>query len=175
MARTMFSGAIYSFLLCVATPAWAAIMDVCFVPGENCTSKIVEKINAAQTQVLVQAYNFTSVPILEALGKAKDRGVDVEIILDKSNLEPKYNGAKYVASHNIPVWIDTKPAIAHNKLIIIDGKNVIGGSFNYTMSAQKKNAENVTFAWDDSAYAQKFIDNWKSRQAISVVYTPPDS
>jgi phosphatidylserine/phosphatidylglycerophosphate/cardiolipin synthase-like enzyme len=45
----------------------------------------------------------------------------------------------------IPVWIDYEPAIAHNKVIIIDGRLVIGGSYNYTAAAQKRNAENVTF------------------------------
>ena len=55
----------------------------------------------------------------------------------------------------IPVWIDTRPAIAHNKILIIDGTEVITGSFNFTDSAQNRNAENLVFISDDKV-AQEY-------------------
>jgi len=91
---------------------------------------IVREIDAANATLLVQAYNFTSPPIIQALGRAKDRGVDVRAILDRSNEQPRYTGATYLANHGIPVLIDDRVAIAHNKVMIIDGQTVITGSFN---------------------------------------------
>ena len=64
--------------------------QVCFMSGQNCTQLIVNIINAARKQILVQAYSFTSMPIAKALVDAKRRGVDVKIILDKSQIK-KHN------------------------------------------------------------------------------------
>jgi len=91
----------------------------------------------------MQPYSFTSAPIAKALVDAKKRGVRVEAILDKSNRTDKYSAADFLANSGIPTLIDAQHAIAHNKVIIIDGEIVIGGSFNYTKAAQDKNAENV--------------------------------
>jgi phosphatidylserine/phosphatidylglycerophosphate/cardiolipin synthase-like enzyme len=54
-------------------PAWT----VCFTPGENCTGVVVDEIASARRSILVQAYSFTSVPILAALKAAHARGIDV--------------------------------------------------------------------------------------------------
>lgn len=72
------------------------------------------------------------------------RGVEVLAILDKTN-ERKYSGATLLDAATTPVWIDFEPEIAHNKIMAIDERQAIGGSYNRTASAQKRNAENVTF------------------------------
>src|SRR5271168_613977 len=59
--------------------------QVCFTPGQDCTGLIVAEIGAARSSVLVQAYSFTSAPILSALKTAHARGVDVEVIVDKTS------------------------------------------------------------------------------------------
>lgn len=43
---------------------------------------------------------------------------------------------------------------------------MIGGSYNFTAAAQKRNAENVTFI-DSSEVAKQFSDNWDSRLKVS--------
>ncbi len=113
-----------------------ATVVVCFTPGEDCTERIVKALGEAHSSILVQAYSFTSAPIAKALVDAKKRGVRVEAILDKSNRTDKYSAADFLANSGIPTLIDAQHAIAHNKVIIIDGEIVIGGSFNYTAHAQ---------------------------------------
>jgi hypothetical protein len=49
----------------------------------------------------------------------------------------------------------TAHGIAHNKVMIIDGKTVITGSFNFTKAAEEKNAENVLIT-HDAALAQRY-------------------
>jgi phosphatidylserine/phosphatidylglycerophosphate/cardiolipin synthase-like enzyme len=127
--------------------------------------------NAAKTTIKMQAYGFTSLPIIHSLQQAAGRGVEVLAILDKVN-ERRYSGSTLLEAAGIPVWIDSKPAIAHNKTIIIDGHLVIGGSFNYTASAEKRNAENVLFM-DSQALAEQFVANWQSRLAASREFNPP--
>lgn len=98
----------------------------------------------------------------------RGRGVEVLAILDKTN-ERKYSGATLLEAAGIPVWIDFEPAIAHNKIVVIDGHLTIGGSYNYTASAQKRNAENVIFT-DSADIVRQFMVNWDSRLKVSRVF-----
>lgn len=145
------------------------IIHVCFTPGQDCTHQITDQILMAKHSIFVQAYNFTSKDIANALIKAKNKGVDVKVILDKSQLTQRYSLLHYIFDAGIPVWIDTKPAIAHNKIMIIDEKEVITGSFNFTDNAQKRNAENLVFI-TDIKLAQEFIQNWYKREHQSKPY-----
>lgn len=131
---------------------------------------IVSAIDAAQREILVQAYGFTSPPIISALAKAKERGVDVGVILDRSNERGRYTGATYLSNHGIAPFIDDRVAIAHNKVMVIDAKNVITGSFNFTKAAQSKNAENVLVILDDPAIADLYAENWHKRKEQSRPY-----
>jgi phospholipase D len=150
-----------------------AQVSVCFVPAQECDTPVVEAIGRAEKFIRVQAYGFTSRPILHALADARARGVDVEAILDKSDdrpdrerAKPRRGGARFTAEAHIPTWIDSSVAIAHNKVIIIDGHLVIGGSYNYTASAERRNAENVTFI-DAPVVADFYLVNWEARKAAS--------
>lgn len=141
----------------------------CFTPGENCTAVIVTEIGRAQHSVLVQAYSFTSTPIAKALVGAKKRGVDVRTILDKSQRTEKYSGADFLANSDVPVLIDDRHAIAHNKVMVIDGETVITGSFNFTKAAQEKNAENLLILHDQEL-AKRYAENWHAHEAHSMTY-----
>ena len=142
---------------------------VWFSPNGGCTEAIVEAINGAKRSVRVQAYSFTSAPIAAAIVEAHKRGVDVVVILDKSQKTEKYSSADFVAHAGIPTFIDSKHAIAHNKIIIIDGETVLTGSFNFTKSAEEKNAENLLII-TDTALAARYLGNWTEHQKHSQAY-----
>lgn len=156
--------------------AAATSISVCFVPNEDCTQFIVDAINLAKTEVLVQAYNYTSTKILQAVVHAKkEKNLDVRVILDKSNEQPRYTGATYTQNSGIPVLIDNTVVIAHNKVIIIDGLHVITGSFNFTTSAQTKNTENVILIMDNPEVAQMYRNNWFRRAEVSRPFAAPQT
>jgi len=164
----------------LATPAFAYQMDVAchadveFSPNGGGEAMVVQAIGTARNQILLQAYNFTSPAILNALAIAKSqKHVDVRFILDKSNEEARYAPIiEQLAQLGIPIVTDYSVAIAHNKVIIIDGTDVITGSFNFTMSAQRRNAENVIWFMHCPALAIPYIQNWKNRLAVSRPYNP---
>ncbi|NEI74994.1 phospholipase D family protein [Rhizobium lusitanum] len=162
IAALLFASPIYA-----GQPA-AAKVSVCFTPAELCEDRIVDAIDRARLSIRVQAYGFTSLPIIHALQRAAGRGIEVLAILDKVN-ERKYSGATLLEAAGIPVWIDFEPAIAHNKIIVIDGRLTIGGSYNYTAAAQKRNAENVTFT-EGRELAREYLANWDSRLKVSRVF-----
>ncbi|WP_405048758.1 phospholipase D-like domain-containing protein [Rhizobium rhizogenes] len=117
-------------------PATAKI-SVCFTPAERCEECIVDEIDRARSSIRVQAYGFTSLPIIHALQRAAQRGLEVLAILDRVN-ERKYSDVTLREAAGIPIWIDFEPTMAHNKIIVIDGRLVIGGCYNFTTPAQKR-------------------------------------
>jgi phosphatidylserine/phosphatidylglycerophosphate/cardiolipin synthase-like enzyme len=135
-------------------PESCPTVTVCFTPGGNCTEAIVHAMNNAKRTILVQAYSFTSAPIAKALLVAHKRGVQVQVILDKSQRSEKYSLADFLANQGVPTMIDANHAISHNKVMIIDGEVVITGSFNFTKAAQEKNAENMLIVRDKALAAQ---------------------
>jgi phosphatidylserine/phosphatidylglycerophosphate/cardiolipin synthase-like enzyme len=153
-------------------PQWSGTtpeIKVAFSPRGGCTDAIVQQLDAAQQSVLVQAYSFTSAPIARALVQAHKRGVHVEVILDKSQRSEKYSSADFVAHAGIPTYIDAEHAIAHNKIMIIDARVVITGSFNFTKSAEEHNAENLLVI-HDPGLAAAYTANWKAHAAHSETY-----
>jgi phosphatidylserine/phosphatidylglycerophosphate/cardiolipin synthase-like enzyme len=120
-----------------------ARIAVYFSPNGGATDVVVREVNAATTQILVQAYSFTSAPIAKALLDAHKREVKVLAVLDKSNETQKYSAATFLVHAGIQTLIDDQHAIAHNKVIIIDQKVLITGSYNFTNQAEGENAENL--------------------------------
>jgi phosphatidylserine/phosphatidylglycerophosphate/cardiolipin synthase-like enzyme len=143
--------------------------QVYFSPHGGCTKAIVDALGKAKSEVLVQAYSFTSKEIAKSLIDAHKRGVSIQIILDKSNRSGKYSAGDFTAHMGIPTFIDFQHAIAHNKIIIIDRETVITGSFNFTKSAEEKNAENLLIL-RSRELAREYIDNWNEHKKHSEVY-----
>jgi phosphatidylserine/phosphatidylglycerophosphate/cardiolipin synthase-like enzyme len=141
-------------------------ISVWFSPNGGCTDAVVGAVDAGKSSILVQAYSFTSAPIAKALKDAHDRGLDVRVILDKSQRTEKYSGLTYLRHAGIPVWIDASHAIAHNKVMVIDGQTIVTGSFNFTKSAEHSNAENLLII-QDSALAKAYAQNWADHLAHS--------
>lgn len=145
------------------------VANVCFSPYGGCTRVIVEQIDNAKSEILIQAYSFTSTPIAKAIVNAHKRGVHVEIILDKSNKSKKYSAGDFTAHMGVATYIDSKHAIAHNKIIIIDKETVITGSFNFTKAAEEKNAENLLII-RNKKLAEIYIENWNKHKNHSDTY-----
>lgn len=137
-------------------------INVCFTPDENCTSLIIREIDKAQKFILVQAFSFTSRPIAQSLVAAHKRGVDVKVLIDKSQKTHPHSEYNFLRENGVSVKIDNISGIAHNKVIILDGTSVITGSFNFAKAAQNRNAENVVLIRDPKI-AKFYMQNWNNR------------
>ena len=168
-----------SFALVLAVVLWSTSLlavdkpiptiEVYFSPGGGCTEAIVDALGHAKQTVFVQAYSFTSAPIAKALTDAHARGVKVQVILDRSQKTEKYSSADFVAHAGIPCLIDSKHAISHNKVMIIDDRIVLSGSFNFTKAAEERNAENLLVI-QDASLASKYLVNWREHAKHSEAY-----
>ena len=154
------------FLLtaCIPLTTYAASITVGFSPSNeepSAESVVLSAINEAKKSLRMAAYSFTSKPVAAALVKAHNRGVDVQVVLDKSQRKETYTGATYLANEGIPVRINSNYAIMHNKFIVVDGVSVETGSFNYTRAAAEKNAENVVYLKDVPEIAKRYSVEWE--------------
>lgn len=145
-------------------------IQVYFSPHGGCTEAVVENLNKATNSVLVQAYSFTSAPVAKALVEAHRGGVKVEVILDKSQRTERYSEADFLFHSDIPTLIDAQHAIAHNRIMVIDGQTILTGSFNFTKAAENNNAENLLVI-QDAALAEKYTANWHAHERHSEPYT----
>src|SRR5262249_60651380 len=107
-------------------------ISVFFSPKGGCQDAIVRELAKARREILVQAYSFTADPLTFALVEAKKRGVTVDIVLDKSNEVERYSDLHIFLEQGLEPHIDADHAIAHNKIILIDQKVLITGSYNFT-------------------------------------------
>jgi phosphatidylserine/phosphatidylglycerophosphate/cardiolipin synthase-like enzyme len=142
---------------------------VYFSPYGGCTDAIVKELGKAKSDILVQAYSFTSKKIAKALLDAHKRGVKTQIILDHSNISGKYSAGDFTAHAGIPTFIDSAHALAHNKVMIIDRETIITGSFNFTKAAENNNAENLLIVHSKDL-AKEYIQNWELHRKHSEVY-----
>jgi len=135
-------------------------LEVFFSPKGGCTEAVVREITAARHEVLVQAYSCSSKPIAEALVAAKTRGVQVTILLDKSNEAETYSDLPLFQDQGLAPLIDAHHAIAHNKVMVIDRKTVLTGSFNFTHQAEAENAENLLVIKGNAALAKAYHERF---------------
>lgn len=126
------------------------------------TSAIIAELDGAKVSIDVQAYSFTSAPIAKAVKNAHDRGVKVRVILDKSQRTARYSSATYLFNAGVPVWIDARHRIAHNKVMLIDGRTIITGSFNFSAAAENDNAENLLVILDDAKLYARYAQNFEA-------------
>jgi phosphatidylserine/phosphatidylglycerophosphate/cardiolipin synthase-like enzyme len=141
--------------------ASAGTVELAFTPNDAVDAMLVAAVNAAEREVLVLAYTFTHPKIARALAAAHQRGVRVELVADHGQtLELPQSAVPALAREGVPVWLDANFGAAHNKVMIIDADGphaiTITGSYNFTLAAQKKNAENIVMLRDNPAVAQAY-------------------
>lgn len=169
IAGITFVGVLHNYSTSASRDISPTGVQVHFSPKGGCTEACVAAIGEATREVLVQDYSFTSAPIEQALEAAHKRGVNVRVIMDRSVLNEKSEVDALFAA-GIEVWIDSRHAIAHNKIIIIDGAIVMTGSFNFTKQAETSNAENLLRLPPSEGVGPIYEANWNAHLAHSTQF-----
>lgn len=138
-----------------------------FSPKGGCENALVQELKKARKEILVQAYSFTADPLTYGLVEAKKRGVDVEVILDRSNEVERYSDLNILLDNGLHPLIDAEHAIAHNKVMIIDKKIVVTGSFNFTNQAENQNAENLLIIRGHKELVTQYRNNFMAHKLHS--------
>lgn len=146
-------------------------LEVAFSPTDNPEALLLRVIGEARESVRVHAYVFTSRAIAGGLVAAHQRGVSVEVLADaEMNRRGGRNAAlPRLLEAGVPLAFETAYAAAHNKVLIVDpggpGCTVVTGSYNFTWSAQNRNAENVLVLRDNCPLVEAYLRNWERHRA----------
>lgn len=149
----------------------AAVLQVGFSPGAGGLRVVLNMINGAEREVRLAAYSFTSPDVVRALVAAERRGVDVKVVVDQKGNATNSSSRQalnLLVNSRIPVRLNGKFAIHHDKYVIVDRAHVQTGSFNYSRSADSRNSENVLAIWNVPELAAKYLNHWESRYAAGV-------
>lgn len=160
-------------------PLQNASVSVYFSPNGGAADAIINQIQNAHSYIDIAMYAFTSRPIGQALIDAYKRGVKVRLVMDVREAKTRYSRSRFFYKAGIP--IKTLPVaetrfvkgLMHNKFAVIDGKEVITGSYNWTASAEKLNYENLLIIRSDALakeYEKYF--NWMFNQGLD--YKPSE-
>jgi phosphatidylserine/phosphatidylglycerophosphate/cardiolipin synthase-like enzyme len=181
-AKTRLRVAVFLCLSALATVSWwqsvqaepqpAEILAIYFTPPAGGASGLIKQIDGAKKSIKVMAYGFTATNLAEALVRAKRRGVDVGLVQDEKSAQNNRETLPILLAAGIEVRSDGKHAIQHNKVMLIDDDIVITGSYNFTKSAERRNAENIMIVRSSYA-ARRYADNWKIHWDHSEKVTEP--
>ncbi len=161
----LFIGIVIGYKFCTITTA--KDIEICFSPQQRCEKQIINHIRNAKHKIFIHSYSLTSQKIISELIKANNRKVKVKLLVDSSQIDAPYSKIKQLISYDkIDTRIDQTEGLAHNKIMIIDDNLLITGSYNWTNSANYKNAENILFIMDQSV-VKEYINNWNYRYQYS--------
>jgi len=145
--------------------SWAGIVvQACFSPKGNCSDHIIRELQRAETEILVAVYAFTSSEIAWALVQAKQRGINVRVLVDrKFDRESKYSQGSFLKKQGLNVRRasglskgNKKRGLMHQKFAVIDSRIVLTGSYNWTAYAEKFNHENLLLFRDAGPLAEEY-------------------
>lgn len=127
-----------------------------FSPGGTALDLILQFAGSARQSADVAAYDFTSHPVAQALSDAVARGVKVRLVADERKSRDRWSLVGQLACAGVDVRINDMYSIMHNKFMVADGSAVETGSFNYTSSAEKRNAENALVIENEPDIARQY-------------------
>jgi len=141
-----------------------------FAPQDGVAAKIVDRIEQAQQSIHFLAFSFTKDTIGQALRARARAGVSVAGVFEKTGSETQYSEYGTMRRAKLDVLQDGNPYVMHHKVIIIDGRTVIFGSFNFSNNADRDNDENLLIV-DDPILAQAFEAEFQRVREVAL--NPP--
>jgi hypothetical protein len=140
-----------------------ALWDVKFSPRGGARWTLLYWIGRANESIYVLIYSFTLDDVASALATAKARGVEVKVVMESSQLRVRGGEYPTLVAAGIPVRVYEGRGLMHDKVAIIDGYIVITGSYNWSVSAEQRNIENLIVLFDPELaeiYTEHFNQVW---------------
>ena len=154
------ASAIMLALFLAASPLVAQDYELGFSPGGSSLKVVLDAIASAKSTLEVACYEFTSREIAAALEDAAHRGVEVRIVADFKASEDRYSQIPILSRSGVPIRLDRRYEIMHDKFMVIDGDAIETGSFNYSEGAVRHNAENALWEWKAADKAAIYAAEW---------------
>ena len=130
-------------------------LEIYFSPDDKVARRIVELLRGAQQSIYFMAFSFTANDYGDILLQKAKQGLTIAGVMEEQQVKSN-EGTKFTPLHEagLPVYLDGNPGQMHHKVFIIDRKIVIAGSYNFSLSAETQNDENVVIFFDPRIAAQ---------------------
>lgn len=133
----------------------------CFAPEDQVQARLLEAVSQAQSRIDLMAFSFTAEPLARAIRDRAAAGVVVRCLFDARQAESEYSQDDWLARQDVEVRLSAnRRGVMHHKVIIIDGRTVITGSFNFSTNADSANDENLLIL-DSSDLAAVYTDEFE--------------
>lgn len=135
------------------------LAEAYFSPGDECPREIANFIGRARKSADVCVFTITDDRVTDALLKAHRSHIEVRIITDNDKMWDRGSDVRKLSDYGIPVRLDKSDYHMHHKFAVVDGAQVLTGSYNWTRGADKYNEENFVIL-DHKAIVKAFADEF---------------
>jgi len=138
-------------------------LQVYFSAEDDVMTRIIPYVRGAQSSIRFFAFSFTDQPLAQAMIDRAGTGVDVAGVFEKVGSETESSQLRTLYCAKLPARQDGNPRFLHDKVIVVDNRYVITGSFNFSANATESNDENVIIIDNPeiaSLYMQEFERIW---------------
>jgi phosphatidylserine/phosphatidylglycerophosphate/cardiolipin synthase-like enzyme len=145
-------------------------IKVYFSPNGGCQQAVISEIRKAAQTIDIAMYYLSSRSIAQALVQASQKNVRVRVVLDQGQEIEAASKSSYLIKHGFQIKYHLGFGLMHNKFAIIDGKSLITGSFNWTLTAEEKNEENLLIITDKGTiekFQERFNYLWNTSRIDS--------
>lgn len=144
-----------------AAPYITADFEMWILPDSDGTNRIKELMRSAKKSVKVAMYTFTRKDFSDTLIRLKNRGVEVEVILDRGMAEGASKKTfERLKENGISVKTRKGDGLMHHKFMIIDDDIWVHGSANWTRAAFTQN--------DDYFIVRKALDPRQKEEILKI-------
>lgn len=135
-------------------------VELYFSPKDGVAKYVLKRLEQAKRSIRFMTFSYTSDPIADAMLAKEKAGLKVQGVFEAQNASGTGSEFAKLKRGDIDVLEDGNCYILHHKVIVIDDKTVITGSYNFTSSAERDNDENLVIV-DDAAVAKKYVDEFQ--------------
>ena len=133
---------------------------VYFSPGPDCRMAIEQAMETALDELLICVFTISDDRLSDAIQRAHRNGLTVRVLSDNDKMHDRGNLLERLADSGVNVRIDRSPEHMHHKFMVVDGRTVLTGSYNWTRSAETRNEENLVVL-DDPVLAGRFAEEFE--------------
>ncbi len=147
------------------------VLAISFSRTQDTSTLLQLWIGKANHTVKMMMYFITEDELADSLITAKNRGVDIDIVVDEYCLTVTGSEYQRLRSAGIDVRSDNYSGTMHHKVMIIDGAIVVTGSYNWSSAAEDSNYENIIIIrGNDIAdqYLSEFNRIWSNTVSVNL-------
>jgi phosphatidylserine/phosphatidylglycerophosphate/cardiolipin synthase-like enzyme len=147
-------------------------VEVLFSPDDLVVSRLTQLLSGAQESIYFLAYAFDSTDLGAIIRDKAAQGVKVSGVLEFDLVDPNRTNPNLdlleewnlLRQAGLDVRLDGGPEVMYHKIMIIDGKIVVMGSYDFTNRAENENDENILIIHNEMI-AQIFMEEFQRVQS----------